>query len=83
MAFAPGVGVVTRQDSGERDRVPNPVPPCYAEAMKTKPIEIPEEIELHPDARERFERAVDKVMRSPPQPRKDPRKADEKPAKKD
>jgi hypothetical protein len=37
--------------------------------MKTKPIEIPDEIELHPDARERFERAVDKVMRSPPQPR--------------
>ena len=37
--------------------------------MKTKPIEIPDDIELHPDAQERFEKAVDKVMRAPPAPR--------------
>ena len=47
--------------------------------MKTKPIEIPEDIELHPDARERFERAVDKVMRSPPQHRMKERPKVEKP----
>jgi hypothetical protein len=34
---------------------------------KTKPK--PPEIELHPDAWERFEKAVDVVMRSPPKHR--------------
>jgi hypothetical protein len=35
---------------------------------KTKPK--PPDIELHPDAWERFEKAVDVVMRSPPKHRK-------------
>jgi hypothetical protein len=34
--------------------------------MKIKPIEIPDDIELHPDAQERFEKAVDRVMQAPP-----------------
>jgi hypothetical protein len=38
--------------------------------MKTeKRVPIPDDIEFYPDATERFERAVDAVMRSPPKPR--------------
>jgi hypothetical protein len=41
--------------------------PCYIGGMKDrKPAPKPENIELHPDAWERFEKAVDMVMRSPP-----------------
>jgi hypothetical protein len=36
---------------------------------KPKPIPKPEDIELHPDAWERFERAVDVVMRPRPKPK--------------
>lgn len=45
------------------------------------PIDLSEPLELHPDAWERFERAVDKVAKSPPQHRtaKHPEKT--KPAK--
>jgi hypothetical protein len=41
--------------------------------MTEKPIAKPEEIEVHPDAWERFEKAVDVVMRprSKPNPAKD------------
>lgn len=37
--------------------------------MKTKGKPKGDEIELHPDAWERFEKAVDVVMRSPPKPK--------------
>jgi hypothetical protein len=37
--------------------------------MKRKPEPKPEEIEIHPDAWERFENAVDTVMRPPPRHR--------------
>ncbi len=38
--------------------------------MKAKPTpKLVEDIELHPDAWERFEKAVDVVMRSPPKPK--------------
>jgi hypothetical protein len=38
--------------------------------MKGKPkLKLPPEVELHPDAWERFEKAVDVVMHSPPKPR--------------
>jgi len=37
--------------------------------MKGKLKPKPEDIELHPDAWERFEKAVDTVMHSPPKPR--------------
>jgi hypothetical protein len=37
--------------------------------MKAKRKPKAAEIELHPDAWERFEKAVDVVMRSPPKPR--------------
>ena len=37
--------------------------------MTEKPKPKPEEIEMLPDAWERFEKAVDAVMRSPPKPR--------------
>ena len=36
---------------------------------KSRSAPDPQEIELHPDAWERFERAVDKVAKSPPQHR--------------
>jgi hypothetical protein len=39
------------------------------EVMKTKPKREAAEIELHPDAWERFEKAVDVVMKSPPKHR--------------
>jgi hypothetical protein len=45
-------------------------PPCYIEGMEKKPKRptTPQEegIELHPDAWERFERNVQKVMKAPP-----------------
>jgi hypothetical protein len=37
--------------------------------MTEKPKPNPKEIELHPDAWERFEKAVDAVMRSRPKPK--------------
>jgi hypothetical protein len=36
--------------------------------MKTKPQPEDDEIELHPDAWERFEKAFDTVMRAKPKP---------------
>lgn len=37
-------------------------PPCYAAGMKSdKPLPNPDDIELHPDAWDRFVRAVKKV----------------------
>jgi hypothetical protein len=38
--------------------------------MKGKPTPKSEAVEIHPDGWERFERAVDKVMHSPPKPKK-------------
>ena len=42
-------------------------PPCYSGGMKTeKPAPNPDDIELHPDAWERFVRAVKRVAKRPP-----------------
>jgi hypothetical protein len=50
-------------------------------ATPRKPNEL--DIEVHPDAWERFERAVDMVMKSPPKPQSaPPRKAKERPTTK-
>ena len=48
----------------------NPAPLCYSERMKTKPKPKGDDLDLHPDAWERFEKAVDVVMRSPPKPKR-------------
>ena len=42
---------------------------CYIEGMKAeKPTPKLDEIELHPDAWERFEKAFDTVMKAKPKP---------------
>ncbi len=42
-------------------------PPCYIEGMKDqKPAPNPDDIELHPDAWDRFVDAVKRVARHPP-----------------
>ena len=44
-------------------------PLMLAKRMEGKPAPKRNELDLHPDARERFEKAVDAVMRSPPKPK--------------
>jgi hypothetical protein len=42
-------------------------PPCYIEGMKDqKPALNPDDIELHPDAWDRFVKALKQVARHPP-----------------
>ena len=56
-------------------------PLCYIGGMKDqKPAPNPDDIELHPDAWQRFEKAFDTVMKAKPKPRSS--KPKERPASK-